>query len=209
MVQGTGGRRGATKDFGSPQQVRATVAGTRYADGPIYADFTTGTARTYVPAAFRRNVFDALHGLAHGSQKATSRLINARYCWPDINRQVSRWVKYCVQCQRTKTNKHIVSPIIPFPTTERRFGHAHIDFVEPLPPSNGNKYLLTCIDRYTRWPEAWPLDNMSAHAVAVTLVSQWFSRFGVPDVITTDQGRQFEADLFRALSITFGIQHIR
>jgi len=99
-----------------------------------------------------------------------------------------------------------MSPIVPFPTAERRFGHIHIDLVGLLPSSNGNKYLLTCIDRYTRWPA---LQNMSAHAVAVTLVNQWFSRFGLPDIVTTDQGRQFEADLFRALSETFGIQHAR
>lgn len=49
---------------------------------------------------------------------------------------------------------------------------------------------------------------MSAHAVAVTLVNRWFSRFGLPDVVTTDQGRQFEANLFRSLSETFGIQHV-
>lgn len=53
---------------------------------------------------------------------------------------------------------------------------------------------------------------MSAHAVATTLVSQWFSRFGIPDTITTDQCRQFESDhsdLFTTLAMTFGIQHIR
>lgn len=137
--------------------------------GPIYADFSTGTTRTYVPAGYRRSVFDALHGLSHGGQKATSRLINARYCWPDIDRQVSRWVSVVYS---VKTGKHTVSPIVPFSTAERRFGHIHIDLVGPLPSLNGNKYLLTCIDRYTRWPEAWPLENMSAHAVAVTLVNQ-------------------------------------
>lgn len=42
-----------------------------------------------------------------------------------------------------------------------------------------------------------------------TLVDQHFSRFGIPDIITTDQGRQFEADLFRELATTIGTQHIR
>lgn len=50
-------------------------------------------------------------------------------------------------------------------------------------------------------------DNISDHAVAMTLVKQWFSRFGIPDNLTTVQGLQFEADLFRTLPSTFGIQH--
>jgi len=50
---------------------------------------------------------------------------------------------------------------------------------------------------------------MSAYAVAELLVTQWIARFGVPDIITTDQGRQFESDLFGQLMTSFGIQHLR
>jgi len=88
------------------------------------------------------------------------------------------------------------------------YTHIHIHLVGPLSPSNGYKYLLTCVDHFTRWPEAWPIDNMSAYTVAVTLTVQWISRFGVPDIVTTDQGRQFIAELFKSLTTNFGIQHI-
>ncbi|XP_060874008.1 uncharacterized protein LOC132947792 [Metopolophium dirhodum] len=50
---------------------------------------------------------------------------------------------------------------------------------------------------------------MCAHTVASTLVTNWVARFGVPDIITTDQGRQFESELMRALHSTFGIQHVQ
>lgn len=92
---------------------------------------------------------------------------------------------------------------------DRRFGHIHIDLVGPLPPSREYQYILTCVDRFTRWPEAWPLKNMSTYAFAELLVTQWIARFGVPDIITTDQGRQFESDLFSQLMTSFGIQHLR
>lgn len=50
---------------------------------------------------------------------------------------------------------------------------------------------------------------MSAHAIARSLVDQWFSRFATPGIITTDQDHQFEADLFSAMSTTIEAQHIR
>jgi len=48
-------------------------------DGVIYADYSTGNARMFVPSVLRRRVINALHGLAHGGNRATLRLINLYY----------------------------------------------------------------------------------------------------------------------------------
>ncbi|XP_054260393.1 protein NYNRIN-like [Macrosteles quadrilineatus] len=65
------------------------------------------------------------------------------------------------------------------------------------------------IDRYTRWPEVHPLKGITAEEVAEGLVSCWFSRYGAPSRITTDQGCQFESSLFKSLGRTFGSERIR
>ncbi|XP_014783645.1 uncharacterized protein LOC106878818 [Octopus bimaculoides] len=80
--------------------------------------------------------------------------------------------------------------------------------VGPWPVSCGFTYILTCIDRFSRWPEAIPLVDISVESVARALISGWISCFGVTSRITTDHGRQFGACLFRELSRLLGVQHI-
>jgi len=80
----------------------------------------------------------------------------------------------------------------------------HIDLVGPLPVSSGFRYCFTAIDRYTRWPEARPLSDITTEAVTKAFISAWVARFGCPQQITTDQGRQFEACLFKTLATITG-----
>lgn len=175
----------------------------------IFCDTTNGVIRPYVPEAFRRKVFDVCHGLSHPGAKATVNLVKKRYVWPGLAKNCKNWCKTCIPCQKSKVQRHTKTELKSFPTPDARFSHIHIDIVGPLPPSQECRFVLTSIDRYTKWPEAVPLKDQKADTIAKALYSNWISRFGVPDVITTDRGSNFESNLFASLTKLLGVHRIR
>ena len=74
------------------------------------------------------------------------------------------------------------------------------DLVGPLPESDiRNKYILVVPNYFTCWVEAFPLPNQEASTVATKLVDEIFLRFGVPEKLHSDHGRQFEAQMITEL----------
>nr|VZI08545.1 unnamed protein product [Spirometra erinaceieuropaei] len=168
-------------------------------NGTILCDVSTPSHRPFVPPSLRRKVFSSLHNLSHPGSRATDKLVSDRFVWPGMHKDLKAWTRACIACQRSKVQRHNKAPIGTFPGPGSRFSHVHLDIVGPLPLSNGCSYLLTCVDRFTRWPEAIPLPDIAAPTVVKAFLSRWVAIFGAPSTITTERGAQFESNLFQSL----------
>lgn len=79
------------------------------------------------------------------------------------------------------------------------------DIMGPLPETdNGNKYILVISDYFTKWTDAYPLRNIEALIVAEVITEQFIAKWGVPEIIHSDQGRQYDNRLFKDLCDLLG-----
>ena len=126
--------------------------------------------------------------------------------WSGLQKQVGIRAKQCIPCQSSKIQTHIKAPLEKFSVPQHRFDHIHVDLVGPLPPSNGFTHLLTVVDRFSRWPEAIPLNDTTTASCAQALAFHWIARFGIPIDMSSDRGPQFTSQLWKSIAQLLGTQ---
>ena len=188
------------KKIKSGDKPKNTTFGTRNFDGlPLFCEVSSEEGpRPYVPALLREQITNSLHSLDHLAIKATIRRVGEKYYWPSMKKDIEEFVKCCVPCLKVRPNKKLVNTGS-FEVPDRRFSHVMVDIVGPLPPSYGYRFLLTSICRTTRFLHAIPLREASSSEAATAFLTHWAAFFGLPSLVTSDNGGSFIAGLWKEM----------
>ena len=180
---------------------------------PITASNHERLDQIVVPGSLRQKVMSLGHEnmmSGHLGVNKTYKKISTHFYWPYMKKEVKKYVNSCHECQLAgKPNKPVPkAPLINIPVVSEPFSEIVIDMVGPLPKSKrGNSFMLTIMDRMSRYPEAIPVRNAKAKTVVHHLI-QYFTRFGLPKRIQSDKGSNFTGAYFRDQMRQLGIDHI-
>ena len=123
-----------------------------------------------------------------------------------MRKDILSYVKSCHPCQSIKPKKKYVPQAKPFPVPDRRFQHVHVDVIGPLPESEGMKYILSILDRKSRWLECIPIPAATSKNCCNAFIRGWLQRYGACETLTSDNGNTFTAGLWTDLSRVLGIK---
>jgi hypothetical protein len=157
----------------------------KYRPGPenVTADCLS---RAYCSALSQNKSLAQLHEeLCHPGIIRLSHFVRNRnlpYSMEDIKCVISQ----CRACSELKPRffKPQNPPLI---KATQPFERLSMDFKGPLPSASRNKYILTIVDEYSRFPFAYACPNMESSTV-IKCLTQLFSIFGMPNYIHNDRG---------------------
>ena len=166
-----------------------------------------------LPRGLRERVMEELHSsktAGHLGRDKTLPKVRERYYWFGMGLDVRAFLRKCVGCAQKKgpPKKHRA------PLQQYRVGapleRVAIDVLGPLTETHqGNQYILVVGDYWTKWMEAYAMEDQQAETVAAKLVDEFVCRFGVPMELHSDQGRNFESAVFQEMCKLLGITKTR
>ena len=156
-----------------------------------------------VPKSLQDTILKSMHcdhTGAHLGVKKTASKIKQKFYWYRLKESVRTWVRNCTVCGARKSPGKRPKAALQKYQVGFPMDRVATDILGPFPESTaGNKYILVVGDYFTRWIEAYAIPDFSAKTVAEKLVFEFFSRFGVPLDLHSDQGRNYESTLFKEL----------
>jgi hypothetical protein len=121
------------------------------------------------------------------------------------------YVRACPVCQQTTSNitSSAAAPN-PIPPPSRPNQRIHIDLFGPLKDKSDRQcHILSMVDAFSKQIRLASIPNKEAPTVAEALWRHWLSVFGVPEVIVTDNGKEFANKIHAALWRILGVDHRR
>ena len=166
-----------------------------------------------VPQRHRGATLDGCHReAAHQGQRHSIALMQERFWWPGMTRDLRNHIKKCSRCRKYEA----APPVVPMkPLTCSGLGELlHVDFtsIEETVPLREDPIICNVLvlqDHFSKYVVAYVVKDQTARTAAETLRIGYFGLFGAPAYLVSDQGKAFTGHVITHLCDLYGVQKLR
>jgi len=155
--------------------------------------------RIVIPQTLQKETLMKIQEGHQGIERCRMR-VRASVWWPGVSRAVEDFVKRCSEC--AKVTPVVREPLMTTPLPDYPWQVVGSDLFE-----NNKEHYLIVVDYFSRYPEVVRLGTTTFSAVITTLKGVFF-RYGIPEVLRTDNGPQYESQRFLEFTTDYSITHI-
>ena len=169
-------------------------------NGVIYQTVGVDKDLLLIPKCLISEVLHLCHSIptsCHQGITRTKLRVKQNYIWFNMSKDIKQFVASCTVCNLNKApTKYLRHPKV-IDTSGIIMNKVHLDFCGPFVlTERGNQHILVMVDSFSKFVECIPLKSPTAELTAQASVNYFFSKYGYPNQIVTDNGTNFVSDLF-------------
>ena len=171
--------------------------------------------RLCIPLCIQNEVVQETHEfLGHVGHERVWKHMILRYVWAD-DKKAQKFCqdcsRFCGVCQASSRGESLRGPIEPTPIPPAPMSSVSIDlFKMPHVLFEGEHFnmMAVCVDRHSGWVVALPVleKGLTGAKLAKLMVRQQWRPFGVPSIVSSDQGSHFVSTWWTTLCSLLGIR---
>ncbi|KAK0586754.1 hypothetical protein LWI29_011713 [Acer saccharum] len=154
-----------------------------------------------------KNVHSGVCGNHTGGKSLAHKILRQGFYWPTLFAEAQRFAESCETCQRIANDIRQPLELLRSLTLPWPFAMWGLDLIGPMPTGTkgGAKHAIMAIDYFTKWVEAEALVHITEANTTSFVKKNIIYRFGIPSIIITDNGTQFDNKKFREMCDEFKI----
>ena len=177
-------------------------------EGVVYKD-----QRLMVPDVAKLKTFllQSYHDhplVGHVGVEKTTELVKRDFFWPKMDEEIKLYVTTCHSCQKHKPSHQLpIGLLKPLEIPSRRWAHVSMDFIGPLPESNGYNAIAVVVDKLTKLVHLIATKTtVTAKEFALLFFNNIVRLHGVPNAIVSDRDSKFTSVFWKELMKLLNIQ---
>ena len=152
--------------------------------------------RIVAPRSLLHSLCRLAHTPSHVGKGGMNHVIQSQWFAPGHTTATEQYCNRCLICAQHARGNIKLAKHDHLPPPSGPFVNMQIDFVH-MPPKQGNKYMLVCVDMFSKWVEVFPTRKDDMSTVVKCLMRDVIPRFGLPQSINSDRGTHFTGQIVK------------